>query len=132
MYDQGKGVTKDYKQTIKWYTLAAEQGHRSSQFNLGNMHRTGQGIIQDYKQAVKWYTLAADQGHRVARHTLGIMYAAGQGVTQDFVVAHMLANISASNGMSSKLRDLIATEMTPSELEQAQQKAREWVEKHGK
>ena len=72
MYDQGKGVTKDYKQTIKWYTLAAEQGHRSSQFNLGNMYRTGQGITQDYERAVKWYTLAADQGHRVAQLNLGL------------------------------------------------------------
>ena len=44
------------------------------------------------------------------------MYAAGQGVTQDYVLAHMLANISASNGNSPKLRDLIAKEMTPIQL----------------
>jgi hypothetical protein len=27
MYDNGWGVTQDYKEAVKWYTLAAEQGH---------------------------------------------------------------------------------------------------------
>ena len=59
------------------------------------------------------------------------MYANGEGVIQDNIMAHALTNIAASNGHSSEFRDVIAKRMTSSQLEQAQQKAREWIEKHG-
>ena len=48
-----QGVTQDYKQAVKWYTLAAEQGDTDAHFNLGVMYERGEGVIQDYKQAVK-------------------------------------------------------------------------------
>ena len=131
MYLQGKGVIQDYKKAVKLFTLAAEQGYSLAQFILGVMYSKGRGVIQDYKQAVKWYTLAAEQGDSDAQQNLGVMYANGEGVIQDYVTAHMLANLSASNGNSPKFRDYLAKKMTPSQLEQAQQKAREWIEKHG-
>ena len=37
MYDEGQGVPQDYKEAIKWYQLAAEQGLGKAQFNLGNV-----------------------------------------------------------------------------------------------
>jgi len=60
------------------------------------------------------------------------MYANGQGVPQDYVYAHMWVNIAASSGQSnnaSKNRDIVAKEMTPSQLEKAQDLARECVRK---
>ena len=86
---------------------------------------------QDYKAAVKWYRLAADQGIAKAQLNLGFMYDGGRGVLQDYVRAHMWYNIAASNGAAPKNRDLIAKEMTPSQLEEAQNLAREWVTKNG-
>jgi len=35
MYDRGQGVPKDYKEAVKWYRLAAEQGVPKAQFSLG-------------------------------------------------------------------------------------------------
>ena len=34
MYDNGQGVPQDYKTAVKWYRLAAEQGHAAAQNNL--------------------------------------------------------------------------------------------------
>ena len=85
----------------------------------------------DYKAAVKWYRLAAAKGVALAQFNLGAMYDNGHGVAQDYVRAHMWYNISASNGVDAKNRDLIAKEMTPAQLEEAQKLAREWVAKHG-
>ncbi len=51
-------LTKDYKQAIKWYSKAAEQGYAPAQYNLGIMYREGEGTPQDYKQAIKWNTKA--------------------------------------------------------------------------
>jgi hypothetical protein len=62
------------------------------------------------------------------------MYAKGRGVIQDNVYAHMWGNIAASNGneKGGKVRDLAAKQMTPSQLETAQNLARECVRKNYK
>ena len=45
----------DYKEAVKWYRLAAEQGGAEAQNNLGHMYDKGEGVAQDYKEAEKWY-----------------------------------------------------------------------------
>lgn len=52
---------------MKWYRLAAKQGHVDAQFNLGWMYSKGQGVPQDNKTAVKWWKLAAEQGDAEAQ-----------------------------------------------------------------
>jgi len=52
-YYFGRGVEKDYKEAVKWYTKAAEQGNAIAQYNLGNHYYKGEGVTQDYKQAVR-------------------------------------------------------------------------------
>ncbi len=37
MYAEGKGVTKDYTEALKWYRKAVAQGEVYAQFNLGVM-----------------------------------------------------------------------------------------------
>jgi uncharacterized protein len=94
----------------------------------------GGGVTQDYKTAVKWYKLAAEQGQSDAQTNLGSMYALGKGVIKDWVYAHMWANLGASNGSKggATVRDAAATQMTPSQLEKAQDLARECVRKNYK
>ena len=55
-------MLQDYKEAVKWYRLAAEQGHASAQSNLGFMYGTGQGVLQDYARAHMWYNLASAAG----------------------------------------------------------------------
>jgi len=45
------GVKKDAKRAIILYSLAAEQGHASAQFNLGVMYLNGNGTKPDIKRA---------------------------------------------------------------------------------
>jgi len=134
MYRKGEGVVQDYKTAVKWYILAAEQGYATAQYNLGNNYRKGEGVVQDYKTAIKWYTLAAEQGYATAQNNLGVLFAFGQGVIEDKVYAHMWANIARSNGSENaqKLLDTIVKEMTSSQIEKAQDLARECVKKNYK
>ena len=127
MYNQGQGVPQDNKTAVKWYKLAAEQGHASAQHYLGVMYHEGQGVPQDNKTAVKWYKLAAEQGDADAQLNLGVMYAA----PKDYVYAHMWGEIAASNGnkLGAMLRDDFEKKMTPSQISEAQQLARECVRK---
>ena len=136
MYENGLGVTQIHKLAVKWYRKAAEQGYAPAQFNLGNMYDNGEGVTQDYKQAVKWYRKAAEQGFASAQYNLGSMYMLliknGHGVIQDKVLAHMwfnIANLEGTNNAREKM-DRIAKEMSPSQIEKAQDMAREWVAKH--
>ena len=74
----------------------------------------------------------AEQGDAFAQFSLGVAYGTGQGVAQDYKSAHMWLNIAAANGYSDadKGRDIVAKKMTPSQIEKAQDMAREWMAKH--
>lgn len=136
MYDNGRGVPQDYAKALKWYRLAAEQGHAFAPYNLGVMYERGEGVPQDYGKAVKWYRKAAEQGDASAQNNLGIMYRNGKGVPQDNVLAHMwwsLATAAQGNNITpaivvhkaAKNRDKVATLMTPAAIEEAQRFAHE-------
>jgi len=98
------------------------------------MYDAGQGVPRDYKAAVKWYTLAAEQGDAMAQLNLGVNYVTGKGVPQDYVRAHLWWSLSASTGNETaiKHKDRVAGMMTPSQLEEAQDIARECVGKNYK
>jgi hypothetical protein len=67
MYDNGEGVTEDDKEAVKWLRKAAEQGHASSQYNLGRMYVQGEAVIEDYIQAYAWLNIAAANGNENAK-----------------------------------------------------------------
>jgi TPR repeat protein len=81
---------------------------------------------------VKWYRLAADQGNAKGQTGLGFMYDNGYGVPQDYVQAHMWWNLAAAQGDEDAIgnRDIIAGQMMPSQIEEAQRLAREWIAAH--
>ena len=116
----------DFATALQEFTPLAEQGNADAQYNLGLMYKNGHGVPQDYAEAVKWYRLAADQGGAEAQSNLGNMYANGLGVLQDNQTAHMWYNIGAANGneLGGTNRDIIASQMTPADISEAQRRAR--------
>ncbi len=58
-------------EAVKWYRLAADQGHPFAQLRLGICYENGCGVPQSDSEAVKWYRLAADQGNSYAQFNLG-------------------------------------------------------------
>ncbi len=74
---------KEFKQAIKFFLKAAQQGHVEAQFKLGICYRRGWGETQDYDKAVKWYREAAERGHADAQNSLGTRYKKGQGVLRN-------------------------------------------------
>ena len=111
---------------MRWYRLAAEQGDKNGQLNLGAMYYNGKGVPKDHVQAARWYRRAAKQGYVPAQFHLGEMYYNGEGVPQDYVTSHMWYNLGAATGVvrASKGRDLVAKSMTPADISEAQRRAR--------
>ncbi len=122
---------EDYQEAVRLYRLAAEQGHENAQNNLGLMYDNGQGVPEDDKEAVKWYRLSAEQGNAYAQSNLGVKYAKGQGVLQDYALAHMWFNLCGSGGDEDcvKRRNIVEKKMSPSQIEKAQEMARNWKPK---
>jgi TPR repeat protein len=77
---------------------------------------------------MRWYRLAAEQGDADAQYIVGVMYHNGEGVPQDYIVAHMWWNLSATKGneLARQNRDVVARDMTPDQIAEAQRLAREW------
>ena len=82
-YDQGRGVTQDHAEAVRWYRKAADAGNPSGMNNLGYAYAHGEGVTQDHSEAVRWYRKAADAGNPAGMNNLGYAYAHGQGVAQD-------------------------------------------------
>ena len=56
----------NYTEAVRYFRLAAEQGHAGAQYNLGVCYTKGYGVTQNYIEAVKYFRLAAEQGHAEA------------------------------------------------------------------
>jgi TPR repeat protein len=83
-YLSGQGlVPKDYKQAMRWFLSAANQGSAAAEFSVGAMYNFGYGVNLDYAEALRWYRKAADQAHTGAIVNLGNMYSQGEGVPKD-------------------------------------------------
>ena len=66
MYNFSEGVPQDYKEAVKWYTLAANQGNANAQINLGNRYYYSQGVFTDFIIAHMWLNIAAANGYEPA------------------------------------------------------------------
>ena len=131
LYADGQGVPQDYVQARQWYEKAAVQGDASAQLNLGDIYGNGKEVPEDYQLALYWFRLSAYQGNAMAQTKLGLMYERGNGVPQDVVLAHKWYILGAASGDKSGVehRDALAKKMTPAQIFQAQQRAREWKPK---
>jgi hypothetical protein len=50
MYEDGRGVAKDYAQAVLWYRRAADQGYAPAQDNLGVMFENGWGVARSLSE----------------------------------------------------------------------------------
>lgn len=64
MYYLGLGQRRNDAEALKWFELAAEQGHPNAQRNTGIMYQNGRGLPQqNYYQAYIWFYAAHRQGN---------------------------------------------------------------------
>lgn len=131
MYFYGQGVEKDVTKSVKWLKKAASNGHLMSQLHVGNMYYRGDGVIKDWSEAIKWFELVARAGNTEVQFLLGSMYNKGEGIKVDYVNSYMYYNIASISMPAARTsRYYIEQKMTPEQIEEAQIKSREWVNKY--
>ena len=92
-------LIKDNKESLKWLTKSAEQGHSEAQYELGIQYLYGYGVDPNIRESTSWFQKAADNGHKIAQYKLGLMYDVGEGVKQDLFKAANLYEKSAKQGV---------------------------------
>lgn len=59
-FKRNKKITDNFSQAIHYYSLASENNHTSSQYELGIIYKL---YIKDEKLALKYFGLAAENNH---------------------------------------------------------------------
>lgn len=88
-YGNGYGVERNDEKSIKYYTLAAKEGHPEAQCYIGNAYAHEYsmqfyGVDQNYAKGIKYLRRARAQGHVEASYQLGRLYYDGCGLKQNF------------------------------------------------
>jgi uncharacterized protein len=100
---------------------------------LGFKYEHGLGVPQSFEVAANLYQRAAEQGDPTGQYLLGLMYDKGHGVWEDTVLAHKWLNLAAAHVPARyreqylRIRDAVASKMTPDQIYFAQQLAVKWV-----
>ena len=128
LYEDGRGVTRDFGRAAFWYQKAAEQGDPRGQLNLGRMYRGGMGIGRDERRAAAWYRAAAWQGVPEAQFFLGLMRESGRGVERDPAKAWMWFSLAADQGDEDAAfrRDRLAARLDQKERVKAREELRRY------
>jgi len=131
-----KGLTAfnrhDYTAAGQLLRSPAEHGHSGAQAILCFLHTHGRGVPQSFRIAAMWCHRSADQGNPQGQYLLGLLYNMGHGVPEDYVQAYKWLNLAAANAtgpkrdFSYRIRDAVATKMSPAQVAKAQALAIAW------
>ena len=107
-YETGDGVGKDLAEAVKWYRMAADEGHVQAAFELSKCYTFGFGVRKNSVTAGKWLRKAAEQGHVTAMFLLGhwLLREEGSGVGYDPREAVKWFRRAAENGDARAMFEL--------------------------
>lgn len=123
---------RSYVKAAQLLWLPAAQGNPAAQAVLCFLHTAGYGVPRSYEDAAEWCERAANQGNVQAQYMLGMLYNKGHGVPEDYILAYKWLNLAASRAAGPKkdysyrIRDAVATKMSPAQIERAQALSMDW------
>ncbi len=83
LYLNKENIGQGPLEAMRYYSMAANQGHAIAQYALAEMIYNGIGCEKNLLDAIKYYHLAAVQGLGKAQQRLGACYFLGEGVKKD-------------------------------------------------
>jgi TPR repeat protein len=97
IYQEGRGVSKDNEEAIRWFRLAVDHDD-FAQYCLGVLRIIGIDTSEDRDETAKWYRLAAENGYALAQYNLGYSYESGLGLSRDHNEALKWYRLAAEKG----------------------------------
>jgi localization factor PodJL len=99
-YAEGRSVTRNMEEAVRWLERAAGAGFAPAQFRLASIHEKGDGVKKDINTARKLYIGAAEKGHAKAMHNLAVLYAEGVDGKPDYRIAAQWFRKAAAHGVA--------------------------------
>lgn len=132
------GEAQDYSEELRLLSPLANKGDPSAQYHIGLMYLNGDGVPQNFKTAFRWINKAATiKQYSKAQFLLATLYYNGQGVSKDNILAYAWTDLAVSNATNRfsadsfsrpiyiDQRNIIAKQLTPQQLDKAQDIAEE-------
>ena len=129
------GLTEERTKYNRDNHVASARTTARAEALLGFKYEHGLGVPQSFDVAADLYLRAAEQGDPTGQYLLGLMYDKGRGVWQDGVLAYKWLNLAAARAPARRreqylrLRDAVASKLTPDQIYFAQSLAHQWVPK---
>ena len=98
----------DWEEAVKWYGMAAAQGHAGATLVLGVCHAKGRGIEQDWEAAFGHFLAAAEGDDVNAMCQTGWCYMNGMGTDQDLAQAMHWCSEATERGHAKAARMVAA------------------------
>lgn len=76
-YDGHRGFEQNFEKAVYYYDMAAQNGNRQAQENLGYCFYYGRIGEPDYEKAYHYFALGALDGHLISLYKIGDMYLNG-------------------------------------------------------
>ncbi len=122
LYEFGDGFPRNYRETIKWFKISADQGYPHSEYELAKKYRDGSDFLEaDENQYIFWLDRAARHGSEKAASDLANLYENGIFVEQDLIEAYKWYSLATF--IDAKKLNALEDIMTTEELDEAQRKA---------
>ena len=82
-YSGDRGFEQNFEKAVNLYKMAAENGNRQAQENLGYCYYYGRDMDVDYEKAFHYFALGAFDGYLISLYKIGDMYLNGYYVKQN-------------------------------------------------
>lgn len=91
-YDGHRGFEQSFEKAVYYYDMAAANGNRAAQENLGYCYYYGRVGAPDYEKAFHYFALGAFDGHLISLYKIGDMYFNGYYVKKNEKEAFFIYN----------------------------------------
>ena len=119
----------DKRESVRWYTMAAERGNAAAMNDLAIRYERGEGVEKNPQKAFQWYQKAAEKGNVMAQTNMGVCYGTGLGVAQDYAEAAKWYQKAAEAGSASAQHFLATYYSKGRGVEQNLEQAAYWYRK---
>jgi hypothetical protein len=98
LYQDGEEVERNYKEAIKWFKKAADQGSRLAADKLSIMYYEGKGVDKDYEIASMWLEKSFQDASANQQYHLAEMFRKGIRFPKDINEAYKWHKKAAERG----------------------------------
>ena len=98
LYRDGKGVSQNMAESLKWSLAGAQAGNPEGQFDVGDALLEGKFLPRDVPAALAWLHQSAHQGNPMAMYALAVAHNNGPLQPADEAKAYYWLRLAASKG----------------------------------